>query len=133
MKSFDRVSLVFAIAMLVFMPYAVAAQETGTGRLTGVVKDAQGAAIPNAGIAITGAKTGAEFQAHTDASGTWTVAGLPADSYTVTATAPATVPGTLRDLTVAAGTTTTASTTVWSTKIRPMNVRISMCPASMFA
>src|SRR3979490_635303 len=112
MTSFDRVSLAFALVMLLLLPRAAAAQETGSGRLTGVVKDAHGTAIPNAEIVVTGAQTGAEFQAFTDASGTWTVAGLPADSYTVTATAPATVPGTLRDLKVGPGITTTANLTL---------------------
>jgi outer membrane receptor protein involved in Fe transport len=112
MKRFDRVSLALALVMLLLLPRAAAAQETGSGRITGVVKDAHGLAIPNAEIVVTGAQTGAEFQLFTDANGTWTVASLPADSYSVTATAPATVPGTLRDLKVAPGATATANLTL---------------------
>ena len=112
MKLFDRVRLVFAILMLLLVPRFGAAQAAGSGRLTGAVKDAQGTAIAGAEIVATAKQTGAEFRAITDGSGTWTIAGVPADTYTVTATAPATVPGVLQDVKVAAGATATANVTL---------------------
>lgn len=111
MKLIDRTRLAFVLVICLLMPLMAAAQEAGT-RLTGVVKDTRGSAVTNAEIVAVGKQTGAEFRAYTDATGSWTISGLAADTYIVTATAPATVPGVLRDLRVEAGATTRADMTL---------------------
>src|SRR5262249_2291761 len=57
-------------------------------------------------------KTGAEFRSFSDEKGTWTIATIPADTYTITATSPASAPGTLRDVKVEGGATATANITL---------------------
>jgi outer membrane receptor protein involved in Fe transport len=112
MKSFECVRLTFVLLVLLLVPHIGAAQEAGSGRLTGLVKDTQGTAIASAEIVVTANQTGAEFRTFTDGRGTWTIAGIPADTYTITATAAATVPGILRNIKVDPGVTTTANVTL---------------------
>ena len=114
MTAFDRATRVLAIVLLLLVSRNAAAQggASATGRLTGVVKDTQGLPIPGAEVVVTGGQTGAEFRTITDATGTWTIAGVPADHYAITATASATVPGMLKDQAVTAGGTTTANLTL---------------------
>lgn len=112
MKSFVHVRLVFALLTTLLVPGIVAAQEAGSGRLTGVVKDAHGTSIAAAEVVATATRAGAEFRTFTDAAGAWTIAGLPADTYAIKVTAPSTVPGILRDVKVDAGGTTTANVTL---------------------
>ena len=112
MTLFDRVSRACALVMILLVPQMAAAQVEGSGRLTGAVKDARGTAIADAEIVAIAQQTSAEFRTFTDASGTWTIAGIPADTYTVTATAPASVPGILRNMKVESNGTTTANVTL---------------------
>jgi len=112
MKAFVRVRLVLVTMMSLLVPHLGAAQEAGSGRLTGMVKDTRGTAIPGAEIVAVSTKTGAEFRSFSDEKGTWTIAAIPADTYTITATSPASAPGTLRDVKVEGGATATANITL---------------------
>jgi outer membrane receptor for ferrienterochelin and colicin len=112
MKSFDGRRLLAAIAFLLLLPYAGAAQQAGTGRLTGVVKDADGAVIPGAEVVAAEEQTSADFHAFSDSTGTWSLASVPAGTYTITVTSPATVPGVLRGVAVAAGGSASADLTL---------------------
>ena len=53
MITVDRRRLVFPMLMLLLLPCVSAGTRGGTGRLTGVVKDAQGAVIPGAEVVVT--------------------------------------------------------------------------------
>lgn len=58
------------------------------GQLSGYVSDLAGTRIPNAAVAVTNLATGAIRNAETDASGHWTVYGLPAGRVRVVTSAP---------------------------------------------
>jgi len=108
MKNFRLVGPILAITFLLFLPSAGGAQDSGTGRLTGVVKDPQGIAFPGAEVVAAQERTNGEFHAFSDRAGRWTIAQVPAGSYTVTITAPGTVPAVLQEVNVAGGATVTA-------------------------
>lgn len=97
MTSLRRIGLMVPV-LLVLLPYAGAAQDTG--RLTGTVTDAHGAVIPGATVQAAAEQTGAEFRAVSDNKGTWTIAHVPAGTYIVTITAPLTVPAVLKGIVV---------------------------------
>lgn len=100
------------VAALLVAPLAAAAQDGRTGRLTGVVKDAQGAVIPGAGVVATDEQTQSSFTTRADSAGAWTIARVPAGTYTVTVTAPSTVPAVLKDIKVDAEGTASADATL---------------------
>ncbi len=102
MGMFARKCSALVLAILLIVPAAAAAQAGSAGRLTGVVKDAQGAVIPGASVVTTADKAGAEFRATSDGSGTWTMDRIPAGTYTVTVSAPSTVPAVLKGVVVGA-------------------------------
>ena len=60
----------------------------GGGGLEGVVKDASGAAVPNATIRITEMATGVELTANTDANGRYRLRRLPAGRYRIAVDSP---------------------------------------------
>lgn len=97
MTVLHRIALVFA-ALLVLFPCTGVAQEAG--RLTGTVRDAQGAVIAGALVVATAEQTKADFTATSDSTGTWTIPHVPPGTYTVTITAPSSVPAVLRDIKV---------------------------------
>jgi len=103
---------VVAIVVLLLLPVIAQAQESQAGRLSGVVKDAQGAVIPGAGVVAVNQETKSEFRARTDGIGAWTMDRVPAGTYTVTVTAPATVPGVFKDIKVGAGSPATVDATL---------------------
>jgi iron complex outermembrane receptor protein len=70
-----------AAALSVFPVYA----QTPTGRITGVVRDATGAAIGAARVTVTNNVTGATRSTTTAPDGAYTVSGLVAGPYTVAA------------------------------------------------
>jgi outer membrane receptor protein involved in Fe transport len=112
MQTFGMKLSILLIAALLLVPVTGAAQETQTGRLAGVVKDAQGAVIPGAGIVVTDEQSKASFVTKADGNGAWSLARIPAGSYTVTVTAPSTVSGVTKNVKVAAGGAATADTTL---------------------
>jgi len=62
--------------------------QSDTARLTGVVTDGTGAAIPASRVTVINEATGGERSAATNESGRYTVPNLPPGSYTVTVEAP---------------------------------------------
>ena len=100
------------IAALLLLPGVSAAQPSDSGRLTGVVKDSQGGVIPGAGIVASEDQTKASFRTFADGAGAWTIARIPAGTYTVTITAPSTVPATIKGIKVDPNGSATADATL---------------------
>ena len=63
------------------------AQQAGS-RITGVVRDARGAAVSGATVTVTNQATGASRSASTASDGVYAVSGLAAGAYTVSASLP---------------------------------------------
>ena len=58
------------------------------GQIGGYVTDPTGAVIPNARITLTSSENGISRMAASDASGRWTIAGLPSGNYKIKAESP---------------------------------------------
>ena len=112
MNTLNGRCVAFVLAALLLVPLAGAAQDAKTGRLTGVVKDAQGAVIPGAGVVATEEQAKSSFRTKADGVGAWTIARIPAGTYTVTISAPSTVSAILKDIKVEAGATANADATL---------------------
>src|ERR1700676_160012 len=78
-------SLLYLLALLLSLPSMVFAQ-VDTGTLTGTVKDATGAVVPDAMVTVRNTATGASRVVQTASDGVYTVPGLPPSLYDVTAT-----------------------------------------------
>jgi len=65
-----------------------AAQNISTAQLSGIVRDPQGAVVPNAAITITDATRGFSRTTVSDGQGNYQLLLLPPGSYTVTASSP---------------------------------------------
>jgi hypothetical protein len=83
----SRVLRLTLTTMLLIAP--VSAQISTAGRLTGVVKDTQGAVIPKAEIVAVSDQNKQEFKATANDEGTWSIPSVPNGTYTVTITASA--------------------------------------------
>jgi hypothetical protein len=59
--------------------------QSATGQITGTVKDASGAIVPNAKVTLTNQQTGLSKEARTNETGTYTFPLLPVSVYSVTA------------------------------------------------
>src|SRR2546423_7196213 len=59
--------------------------QTTSGRISGTVKDSNGAAIPNATVTITNAANNSVRTVASDSDGFYTATNLPVGSYTVAA------------------------------------------------
>jgi hypothetical protein len=83
-----RTTIAFAIA---FMAACLAATAPlygqNRGSITGTVRDATGAVLPNAAVAVTDVGTGVTLKTTTNADGDYLVAGLPAATYNLKVTA----------------------------------------------
>src|SRR5438309_4599308 len=79
--------LVLLLAVFSLVASTVPAQITTSGRLTGVVSDAQGAMIPKAQIAAKNDQAQTEFKTTANDEGEWTIPSIPNGTYTVTITA----------------------------------------------
>ncbi len=101
-----RQTIIIAVVVAVFVAGAASAQ-TPSGTITGVVIDASGARVVDAGVSIANRHTGQASTLTTSADGIFSVAALPPGEYRVIVT----VTGFRRierDVNVEAGTTTTA-------------------------
>src|SRR5690242_16450378 len=78
--------VVLTIATVFLIGLPVQAQQD-QGRITGVVKDANGAVVPGAAIVVKNERTGEERTATSNDSGSYIVSGLRPSVYTVTASA----------------------------------------------
>ena len=86
-RSLRLVTLVaLAFAALVSMQLTGSAQSE-QGRIVGIVTDANGGLVPGAAVSVRNERTGEERTATTDEAGSYSVPGLRASMYTVTATA----------------------------------------------
>ena len=72
------------LVMLSLVAISVPAQVTTSGRLTGVVADANGALIPKAQITAKHDQAQTEYKAVTNEEGGWTIPSIPNGTYTVT-------------------------------------------------
>ena len=100
-------------APLVVMSLATAAfgQQT-SGDLVGAVKDATGAAVPNAQITITNEATGVKVSATASGAGEYRVSNLQAGKYDLVVNTPGFQPYNLKGVAVVLGSTATANVTV---------------------
>ena len=93
---------------LAVLPWAFAAwaQTPDTATVHGLVTDQSHAAVAGVQVTVRNGQTGRERTAQTDASGNFTVAGLPvAGTYSINAGKPGFAEAHLRDVTLAGGTT----------------------------
>ncbi|MCW5981865.1 MAG: TonB-dependent receptor [Bryobacteraceae bacterium] len=99
--------IVAGVLLLLLGLFAAAAQESGTGTITGTLYDAKnGQPIPNAAVEIAGQP---ETKTSTTSDGTFKLA-VPAGSYALKATANRYLPAEVHDITVKAGEVVDAST-----------------------
>lgn len=78
--------LPLVLAALLLLPVAALAQGDN-GKISGTVKDQNGAIVPGASVTVINDRTGDERSATTNTDGMFSVAALKASTYTVTATA----------------------------------------------
>ncbi len=71
------------LVMLSLVAVSVPAQVTTSGRLTGVVADANGALIPKAQVTAKHDQTQTEYKTTTNEEGGWTIPSIPNGTYTV--------------------------------------------------
>ena len=74
------------LALVLLLFPAIASAQSDLGRISGSVKDQNGAIVPGAEVNVTNDRTGDERTGTTNAQGNFSVAGLRASAYTVTAT-----------------------------------------------
>src|SRR5215831_555178 len=74
----------FAI-MLVLVAAGMLRAQSATGQITGAVKDATGAVVPNAKVTLTNQQTGLSKETRTNETGTYTFPLLAVGMYSVTA------------------------------------------------
>src|SRR5260370_41675699 len=72
------------LAVLLLVPVAAPAQGDN-GKISGTVKDQNGAVVPGASVTVINDRTGDERNATTNTDGTFSVTALKASTYTVTA------------------------------------------------
>src|SRR5215472_11245856 len=75
--------ILFAFILVVVVAYALSAQTSSTGALTGTVRDPSGAVVPNAKVTATSSSTGQARSVTTSADGTYTMGLLPPGNYSV--------------------------------------------------
>ncbi len=84
---FSRVlPLSLATSAVLFLPFAARAQ-FDTASVLGFVRDAGGAAVPNASVTLTNVETGIHFDAHSDGEGKFEFTGIKIGDYRVTSSA----------------------------------------------
>lgn len=104
MKVFSRY---FAAAVLVTSAGVAMGQQT-SGNIAGVVKDATGAAVPNATITVKSEATGVVTNSKANASGEYLVQNLLPAKYDITATSSGFAPTSLNGVNVTLNSTVTA-------------------------
>src|ERR1700756_1116181 len=101
------VTLLTLLSLALLLPVLTYGQAI-SGDLTGVVKDASGAYVPNATVEITNLATGFKQTATTNAQGEYRFANLPVGHYSVDATS-AGLKGGFRDVEVVLNKVATAN------------------------
>src|SRR5580704_7063983 len=80
-----RIAFGFFVTVCLFTTAPLHAQNRGS--ITGTVRDATGAVLPNAQVAVTDVGTGVTLKTTTNANGDYLVAALPAATYNLKVTA----------------------------------------------
>ncbi|MGH7530739.1 MAG: carboxypeptidase regulatory-like domain-containing protein, partial [Gemmatimonadales bacterium] len=93
-----------------------------TGRISGVVQDANGTALAGATVRATHQETGAVGRASSGADGRYTITNLAAGSYTVAASLPGLRTVTQRNVRVAAGADVTVDFTMQALELEAVTV-----------
>jgi hypothetical protein len=96
--------------LIVFAAAAIAQNSTST--LDGLVKDPQGALIPNAQVTVVRVDTGQTINAATDDKGHWAVPSLPGGTYSVSVVSPGFKKATAVDVKMDAGIPATVNVTL---------------------
>src|SRR5207245_9314331 len=112
------ISVIFLAGISRVLAVRASSQTQTTGRITGTVKDAQGAVIVGAELRVENAATGDRHAAVTDSSGTYSILQPPPATYVVNIRARGFSPAVLHDVAAgrAATSTNSASTTVAQTR-----------------
>src|SRR3954468_9176371 len=99
--------------VLVFLAAALAAfAQSSTSTLDGLVKDPQGALIPNAQVTVINVATQQSIAAVTDDRGHWAIPSLPGGRYTVSVSSPGFKKETAPDVKMDAGIPATVNVTL---------------------
>src|SRR5437762_6435605 len=108
------ISVLLVAGLSLMLAVGASSQTQTTGRMTGTVKDTQGAVIASEEVSIENPATGDRHSAVTDSSGTYSILQLPPATYVVNIHAPGFSPAVFHDVAVGlAGTSTiNASLTV---------------------
>lgn len=101
-----------SLLTIAFIFAIVAAGQSNSGSITGVVSDQNGAVVPNATVTITNQGTNESRTVQADAVGRYDVPALSTGVYTVTASATGFQPSTLSELRLAVGERARADITV---------------------
>src|SRR5882762_5716554 len=86
-RSARVVTSLLLLLIAVSIPISAVAQGT-TGRITGTIRDAGAAILPDARVSAIDVDTGREWTTLTDANGTYTFPSLPLGTYRITASHP---------------------------------------------
>jgi hypothetical protein len=100
---------VLALFCLAFLPGTVTAQVAITGKITGVVTDSSGAAVPNAAVTVKSTALFTPKTTHTEADGSYLLDLLPLGTYEVSISAPGFRAVTQSGVVLTAGFTATVS------------------------
>ena len=112
MSKFMRFFLASLLLVAGFVFSAMAQSQATAGQITGVVTDANGAAVPNATVKAANKDTGLTREATTSDDGGYTIVALPPGKYTVTAEATGFAVATVDDVTVIVGQSITVAPTL---------------------
>ena len=110
-RKFFTMLLPFTLAMIVAFAASVSAQTGGTGNITGIVSDANGAVVKGAAVTLTSKATGQSQTITTSDDGIYNFVLLQPGTYTVKTTASSFGTSTL-DVEVQVGRTTDANVTL---------------------
>ncbi len=103
----------FCFGLLFFVAcFSVFAQVTADAGVAGTVKDSTGASVPNAGIKLESAATGALRETHTNDQGEYRFDLVAPGAYTLTISAPGFQTQVVKDLVLAVGQTATNNATL---------------------
>src|SRR5258707_14868806 len=106
-----RIRLLFGLTLLVCscLVLPLAYGQSINGSISGVVSDANGAAIPGAMVKVQNTETGTSREAISNEEGLYRISGLSVGTYTITAEKEGFAKSTNSDLSVSVGTDTQAN------------------------
>ena len=109
----SRVHLVPVYGCLLLVAAVCAESQTQTtGRITGTVKDPQGAVIAGATVTIENPATADKYSVATDASGSYSILQVPSARYEMSMRAPGFAPTQFADVSIGTGETVTVNATL---------------------